>query len=62
MKQTAGIVCRKNCVSAEDADVIRLMKNAGAIPLATTNVSEGAMWWESSNVLYGTSRNPYNTR
>ncbi|XP_033227139.1 fatty-acid amide hydrolase 2-A isoform X2 [Belonocnema kinseyi] len=62
MKQTAGLVSRKDIISEKDADVVKLMKKAGAIPLATTNVSELAMWWESSNYLYGTSRNPYNSR
>ena len=62
MKQTAGLVYRKDCRAQTDADAVRLMKKAGAIPLALTNVSELAMWWESSNCLYGTTRNPYNTR
>ncbi|XP_006563970.2 fatty-acid amide hydrolase 2-B [Apis mellifera] len=62
MKQTAGLTVRKNIVSKYDAEVIRLMRDAGAIPLATTNVSELAMWWETSNCLYGTTKNPYNTR
>ncbi|XP_043274619.1 fatty-acid amide hydrolase 2-A [Venturia canescens] len=62
MKQTAGLVLRKNTVADRDAEVIRLMRAAGAIPLATTNVSELAMWWETGNCLYGTTRNPYNTR
>ncbi|KAK1133825.1 hypothetical protein K0M31_011612 [Melipona bicolor] len=62
MKQTAGLTIRKNFVSEHDAEVIRLMRSAGAIPLATTNVSELAMWWETSNCLYGTTKNPYNTR
>ncbi|KZC04565.1 Fatty-acid amide hydrolase 2 [Dufourea novaeangliae] len=62
MKQTAGLTVRKNIVAQQDAEVIRLMRAAGAIPLATTNVSELAMWWETSNCLYGTTKNPYNTR
>lgn len=62
MKQAAGLVRRKNCISEKDASVVRLMKEAGAIPLALTNVSELAMWWESSNCLHGTTRNPYNSR
>lgn len=33
----------------------------GGIPLAVTNVSEICMWWESSNKIYGQTRNPYNT-
>ncbi|KAK2585314.1 hypothetical protein KPH14_009997 [Odynerus spinipes] len=62
MKQTAGLVLRKDFVVDKDAEAIRLMKAAGAIPLALTNISELAMWWESSNRLYGTTKNPYNTR
>ncbi|XP_031844644.1 fatty-acid amide hydrolase 2-B [Nomia melanderi] len=62
MKQTAGLVARKNAVAEKDAEVIRLMRAAGAIPLATTNVSELAMWWETNNCLYGITKNPYNTR
>ncbi|XP_078045638.1 fatty-acid amide hydrolase 2 [Augochlora pura] len=62
MKQTAGLVARKDVVAERDAEVVSLMRAAGAIPLATTNISELAMWWESSNCLYGTTKNPYNTR
>lgn len=38
------------------------MKNAGAILLAVTNVPEVCMWWESANVVYGRTRNPYDSR
>ncbi|OXU26780.1 hypothetical protein TSAR_006488 [Trichomalopsis sarcophagae] len=62
MKHTAGLVARKNCLADKDAESVHLMRLAGAIPIATTNVSELAMWWESTNCIYGTSRNPYNTR
>ncbi|CAL7947315.1 unnamed protein product [Xylocopa violacea] len=62
MKQTAGLTVRKNSRAENDAEVIKLMRDAGAIPIATTNVSELAMWWETSNCLYGTTKNPYNTR
>lgn len=62
MKQTAGLVARKNYIADKDADSVHLLRLAGGIPIATTNVSEVAMWWESTNCIYGTSRNPYNTR
>lgn len=62
MRQTAGLVVRKNTIVDKDAEVIKLMRSAGAIPLALTNVSELAMWWESSNCLFGITKNPYNTR
>ncbi|XP_014205027.1 fatty-acid amide hydrolase 2 isoform X2 [Copidosoma floridanum] len=62
LKQTAGLVARRNYRAARDAECVRLMRLAGGIPLATTNVSELAMWWESTNCIYGTTKNPYNTR
>lgn len=41
---TAGIYYRKDVRAEEDAPVIDLMRKAGAIPLALTNVSECCMW------------------
>lgn len=41
---TAGIYYRKDYRSPEDATVISLMRKAGAIPMALTNVSECCMW------------------
>ena len=38
------------------------VKDAGAILLAITNVPELALWWESSNKLYGRTNNPYDVR
>ncbi|XP_069696684.1 fatty-acid amide hydrolase 2-like isoform X2 [Periplaneta americana] len=58
---TAGLYCRRNEKAKEDADTIRLMRQAGAIPFAITNVSEVCMWWETINTVYGRSNNPYNT-
>ncbi len=50
---------RKYIIPENDADVVDMMKKAGAIILAVTNVSELCMWWESNNNIYGRSRNPY---
>ncbi|KAB7495295.1 Fatty-acid amide hydrolase 2 [Armadillidium nasatum] len=61
LKQTAGLYARKDFVAEKDADNVRLMKEAGAIILGVTNVSELCMWWESSNTIYGRTNNPYNT-
>lgn len=41
---TAGLWLRRNIRSPEDADAIRLMRDAGAIPFALSNVSEVCMW------------------
>lgn len=42
---TGGLWLRRNIRSKEDADVISLMRDAGAIPFALTNVSEVCMWY-----------------
>jgi len=60
MRHTSGSVVRKNIVAKEDAEAVRLMRRAGAIPIATTNVPELCMWWETFNNVYGRTNNPYN--
>lgn len=62
MHQTCGIVARKDCIATEDGASIQLMKDAGAILLGTTNLSELCSSWESYNNIYGRTKNPYNTR
>ncbi|CAG9788716.1 unnamed protein product [Diatraea saccharalis] len=52
---------RKDVVADQDADVIRLLQEKGAIIIGLTNVSELCMWWESHNHIHGRSNNPYNT-
>lgn len=44
MIHTSGLHCRREIKAAEDADVIALLRKAGAIPIALTNVSELCMW------------------
>ncbi|VDM25004.1 unnamed protein product [Toxocara canis] len=62
LRCTVGISSRKDLVAQKDAAVVERMKNAGAIPLAVTNVPEVCMWWESVNAIHGRSSNPYDTR
>lgn len=61
LSYTAGLLSRgKRNVKADfNADAIGLMKNAGAIVIGVTNVSELCMWMESSNKIYGRTNNPY---
>ena len=61
MKFSSGVVCRSHMRAEEDADVIKLMKKAGAILLCTTNVSELGLYYESSNYVNGKTRNAYDT-
>lgn len=44
MLHTAGLWLRRNTRGKVDADAIALMRAAGAIPFALTNVSECCMW------------------
>ena len=48
-------------IATKDASVVENLRNAGAIPIAVTNCSELCMWWETTNNLYGTTNNPYDT-
>ncbi|XP_022656011.1 fatty-acid amide hydrolase 2-like isoform X2 [Varroa destructor] len=57
-----GVVSRRGVRADRDAAAIEMMRKAGAIPLAITNVSEMAIWWESNNKLHGRTRNPYDLR
>lgn len=59
LRHTAGLWIRREMVAEEDADVVKLLREAGAIPLSVTNVSELCMWWESANTIYGRTNNPY---
>lgn len=59
MPQTAGLVARQGVVAETDAPAVERLRRAGAIPLGVTNLSELCMWMESSNRLYGRTRNPY---
>lgn len=44
MLHTSGIWVRRNIRGEEDAEAMRLMRAAGAIPFALSNVSEVCMW------------------
>ncbi|CAN7999436.1 unnamed protein product, partial [Ixodes hexagonus] len=57
-----GLKCRRGVVAECDSGAVAAMREAGAVPLALTNVSELAMWWESFNKVHGRTRNPYDLR
>jgi fatty acid amide hydrolase 2 len=60
MPCTSGSFLRKDFLAPEDSNAVKYLREAGAILLCTTNVSEFNMWLESRNLIYGISRNPYN--
>uniref|UniRef100_A0A1Q3FFS7 Putative amidase n=1 Tax=Culex tarsalis TaxID=7177 RepID=A0A1Q3FFS7_CULTA len=59
---TLGLTARRTAKAKEDAECIRLMKEAGAIIIATTNVPEVNRWQETRNNLIGQTNNPYDSR
>jgi fatty acid amide hydrolase 2 len=59
---STGLVLRKDLKAEHDAYVVRLMKESGAILTCVTITSELGLWLESSNYVYGKSKNPYDTR
>ncbi len=58
---TGGTLGRKDFVPDRDATVVARLKQAGAIVLGKTNLPEISMGFESSNLVYGRAKNPYDT-
>jgi Asp-tRNA(Asn)/Glu-tRNA(Gln) amidotransferase A subunit family amidase len=55
----AGTRLRARFIAREDAVLVTRLKNAGAIVLGTTNTPELLMAWETDNLLYGRTNNPW---
>ena len=60
IRTTFGSPLFKDNVPAEDAEVVRRLKAAGAIVLAKTNTPEFATGANTVNELFGATRNPWN--
>ncbi|MGA8029662.1 MAG: amidase family protein [Bryobacteraceae bacterium] len=59
-KCTAGTLGRKNAALPQaDASVVYRLRGAGAIPIAKTNLPDLLFSFESDNLIYGRSNNPY---
>lgn len=59
LRQEAGSRLRAGFVAAEDAPLVSRLRNAGAVILGTTNAPELLMAWETDNLLYGRTNNPW---
>ena len=59
LRQEAGTLQRKGVVAAADAVLVHRMRAAGAVILGTTNTPELLMAWETDNLLYGRTNNPW---
>ncbi len=59
MKCEAGTKLREGHFAAEDAPLVARLRQAGAIILGMTNTPELLMAWETDNLLYGRTNNPW---
>jgi Asp-tRNA(Asn)/Glu-tRNA(Gln) amidotransferase A subunit family amidase len=59
MRCEAGTKLRAGYVAAQDAPLVSRLRKAGAIILGMTNTPELLMAWETDNLLYGRTNNPW---
>jgi Asp-tRNA(Asn)/Glu-tRNA(Gln) amidotransferase A subunit family amidase len=59
MRCEVGSKLRAGFVAAQDAPLVSRLRDAGAIILGTTNAPELLMAWETDNLLYGRTNNPW---
>src|SRR6185437_6123384 len=59
MRCEAGTRLRQGIVAERDAPLVERLRSAGAIILGTTNTPELLMAWETDNLLYGRTNNPW---
>ena len=58
-KCEAGTKLRQGQIVSQDARLVQRLRAAGAIVLGTTNTPELLMAWETDNLLYGRTNNPW---
>lgn len=61
MPLTMGLWSRRKEVASEDSEAIIRLKNAGAIPIGSSNLPELLVWQETRNLVYGMTKNPHHT-
>jgi Asp-tRNA(Asn)/Glu-tRNA(Gln) amidotransferase A subunit family amidase len=59
MRCEAGTKLRTGQIANEDAPLVSRLRESGAIVLGTTNTPELLMAWETDNLLYGRTNNPW---
>lgn len=59
MRWEVGTKLRERMTASTDAPLVLRLRNAGAIVLGTTNTPELLMAWETDNLLYGRTNNPW---
>jgi Asp-tRNA(Asn)/Glu-tRNA(Gln) amidotransferase A subunit family amidase len=59
MRCEAGTKLRAGYIASQDAPLVQRLKNAGGIVLGVTNTPELLLAWETDNLLYGRTSNPW---
>ncbi|XP_068631126.1 fatty-acid amide hydrolase 2-A-like [Battus philenor] len=59
LSNAVGCLERAGSRAACDGHAVRAVRAAGAVPLLVTNTPELCLGWESTNLLHGTTNNPY---
>jgi len=60
MRCESGTRLRAGHVASQDAPLVARLRESGAIVLGVTNTPELLMAWETDNLLYGRTNNPWN--
>jgi amidase len=56
---TQGVAAMAGAVPDVDAPQVANLRQAGAIPIARTNLPDFALRWHTDNAVYGATRNPW---
>jgi Asp-tRNAAsn/Glu-tRNAGln amidotransferase A subunit and related amidases len=59
LSNATGALKLKGRKASEDAPIVKILREAGAIPLCNTNVPELCTSWETTNYITGKTVNPY---
>lgn len=62
LPQTLGLESRRRIKGKVNSSLIDRLSSEGAIFAGVTNVPEMGLWFETYNVVYGTTKNPYDLR
>lgn len=59
-ESTMGYISWIGIYASEDAVLVRILKDLGAVPFVKTNVPQTLMWPETYNKIFGRTTNPFN--
>ena len=59
VRTTRGSKLFEDHIPSQDAVVVKRLKEAGGILIGKTNMPEFALWWETGNLVFGFTENPW---